>query len=620
MTYIDKDGFNGSDPVIPGSDDAAASIAAIAVAAMMTVGIAPTAAGGDGLANVAADDLPSAASSDDAAASGEAPDDAVPDGWLRELWRNPFTRVLGPPQEWADLHDALVVTPERSEAERKLPHTLRRYCVLRVFDAVVPVEAQVDLSERIGMVIRQGYKARDPARGTHRPALLASAAAIQKLAGGVDVAEAKASMPVLTHSHPVAFALIGDPGTGKTTITRRTLAGITQVVEQKLPYAIIKQVVWLEVQCPSTGGRKQLCIAVLAAFDRLLGTRYAERFGAEGKRVSGDQMMLFAQHLVTLHAVGLIVIDEIQHAKQSTEGVKPLMNFLVTLVNSLSVPIMLIGTNDARSIVEGEFRQARRASGLGQPNWFRMSRGEEWDDWLKGLWVNQWTATPTDLTPEISEAIYDESQGIIDLAVKLYVLAQFRAISRGEGYAEEKALTPELFRAVAKDEFALIAPMITAMREDRQDLLAQYGDLEPLHHHIERLLCQETGKSMRDLRYLRDLKQRIANAEEDARNAPWLKLKASLVQRGHAADVVERVVTEAEQRVGTDDLVAMVETVNDLLAAEPAPKPEKVRKPKKPKKDLPADSMPVVAMSAEDPQAALRAAGIIATPDEIAGS
>lgn len=546
--------------------------------------------------------------------------DAVPEGWLRELWCNPFTQVLGAPEDWADLHDALVVTPERSESERKLPHNLRRYCVLRVFDAVIPVEVQVDLAERIGMIVRQGYKARDPARGTHRPALLASAAAIQKLAGGVPVEEVKASMPVLTHSHPVAFALIGDPGTGKTTTLRRTLARIPQVVEQKLPYAVIKQVVWLEVQCPSTGGRKQLCIAILAAFDRVLGTRYAERFGAEGKRVSGDQMMLFVQHLVTLHAVGLIVIDEIQHAKQSTEGVKPLMNFLVTLVNSLSVPVMLIGTNDARTIVEREFREARRASGLGQPNWSRMSRGQEWKDWIDALWELQWTATPTDITDDIREAIYDESQGVMDIAVKLYVLAQLRVISRGEVYGEDEVLTADLFRAVAREEFALIAPMITALRDNREDLLADYADLQPLHQHIERLLCQETGKSMRDLRYLRDLKQRIANAEEEARDAPWLKLKASLVQRGHAAEVVERVVAEAEQRVGIDDLVAMVETVNDLLAAEPAPTPEKVRKPKTPKKDLPADSLPKLASGGGDAVAALRAAGVVATPDEIAAA
>lgn len=551
-------------------------------------------------------------------------DQAVPEGWLPELWRNPFTRELGVPPTWLEHLDALTVVPDHSEVERKLSHTQRRYCCLRLLDAVFPNGNQVDLAERVGMVIRQGYKARDPARGGHRPALMASAAAIQKLAAGATVEEADAAMPALpalTHSNPPAFALIGDPGTGKTTITLRTLASIPQVIEQSLPYATIKQVGWLKVECPSTGGRKQQCIALLAAFDEVLGTRYAERFGAEGKRVSGDQMMLFVQHLATLHAVGLIVIDEIQHARQSTEGVKPLINFLVTLVNRLGVPVMLIGTNEARPIVDGAFREARRASGLGQPNWFRMPKGEEWDGWLARLWPYQWTAVPTDLTREISDAIYDESQGIMDIAVKLILLAQMRAISRGEVYDAPEILTAELFRSVAADEFALIRPMITALREGRQDLLSKWEDLEPLHQHVERLLCQETGRSARELRYLRDLQQRIAAAEAKAKDAPWTALKASLVQRGHAPEVVERVVEQASasNRIAPGDMLGMVEAVNDLLAAEPAPRPAKVKRPgggRKPK-DAHPDEMCAIAAEAQDAVAALTEAGIVATPDQI---
>ncbi|HEX8402016.1 MAG TPA: ATP-binding protein [Allosphingosinicella sp.] len=544
-------------------------------------------------------------------------EDAVPEGWLPELWRNPFTRVLGAPPSWDDLYDQLEFAPDYAESERKLPHTLRRYCALRMFDIVAPTQEHVDVAERIGMMIRQGYKARDPARGMHQKALMASAAAIQKLAHGVSVEDVEAEMPALTHSHPPAFALIGDPGTGKTTITWRTLSLIPQVVEQQLPYATIKQVVWLKVECPSMGGRKQQCIALLAAFDKVLGTRYAERFGAEGRRISGDQMMLFVQHLVTLHAVGLIVIDEIQHALQSTEGVKPLVNFLVTLVNMLGVPIMPIGTNEARSIVVGAFREARRASGLGQPNWSRLPKGERWDDWLKDVWPYQWTSEPTELTTQISEAIYDECQGIIDIAIKLLVLAQFRVISRGEVYGTAETLDVDLFRQVAKAEFGLIAPMMQALREGRDDLLGQWKDLEPLHQHVERLLSQETGRSMKELRHLRDLRQRIAAAEQTAKDAPWLTLKASLVQRGHAPEVVDRVVEVASQKVATDDMIGMVEMVNDLLAAEPTPRPDKVRKPVRNKPTPPADGVLAAARGAPDPLAALAEAGLLASPAEI---
>ncbi len=549
----------------------------------------------------------------------ELADSAVPEGWLPELWNNPFTRALGVPPTWLEHHDALVIAPEHSETERRLSHTQRRYCALRLLDAVKPIRNQVDLAERIGMLIRQGYKARDPARGGHRPALMASAAAIQQLVSGASLSEMVASMPSLAHSHPPGFALLGDPGTGKTTTTLRTLASIPQVVEQSLPYATIKQVVWLKVECPSIGGRKQLCVALLCALDNVLGTRYAERFGAEGKRMAGDNMMLFVQHLVTLHAVGLIIIDEIQHARQSKEGVKPLVNFLVTLVNMLGVPIMLIGTNEARPIVDGAFREARRATGLGQPNWFRMSRGVEWDDWLKQLWPYQWTAVPTPLTPEISEAIYDESQGIMDIAVKLYLLVQMRLISRGEVYETLEFIDEQMIRSVAKDEFELIRPMIIALRENRQELLAEWKDLEPLHQHIERLLCQETGRSMRDIQHLRDLQQRIANAEAEVNNADWLPLKASLVQRGYAPKVVERVISQASCTVAVGDMFGMVQEVTNLLAAEAAPQPEKVKRPvtNRKRKDEHPDEMCAIAAMSDDPVAALAEAGIVATPNQI---
>ncbi len=596
LDYNPRDGFNGCDPVVdtPAVADTGVTTPAAKLSDSATV---PSATGAS---MVAGDD--------------------VPEGWLPELYRNPFTRALDIPPSWLELYEMLIVEPEHAESERALPHTQRRYCTLRLLDAVLPNGNHVDHAERIGMMIRQGYKARDPARGMHRPALLASAAAIQKLAMGGSPDEVQASMPALTHSNAPSSALIGDPGTSKTTTTMRTLSKIPQVVEQVLPYGVVKQVVWLKLECPSTGGRKQTCIAMLAAFDKVLGTRYAERFGAEGKRVAGDEMMLFVQHLVTLHAVGIVVIDEIQHARQSKEGVKPLVNFLVTLVNMLGVPVMIIGTNEARPIVDGAFREARRACGLGQPNWSRMSRGQEWDDWLARLWPYQWTAVPTDLTPAISEAIYDESQGIIDIAVKLYLLAQMRTISRGEVFGTPETMNAELFRSVAKDELGLIQPMMQALRENRPEMFDKWEDLEPLHQHVERLLCQETGRTQRELRYLRDLRQRITNAEAKAKDAPWTALKASLVQRGHAPEVVERVVSTASLTVAGDDLLGMMEAVTDLLSAEPAPRPGKVKRPPSKKKEVLADDMRAVAASSGDPAAALAAAGILATPDEILAS
>ena len=489
--------------------------------------------------------------------------DGTPHGWLPEFWNNPFIRPLGPPKSGDELLTMLEVRPDHAEHERQLSHTLRRNCLLRLYDIIVPLERHVQHAERIGMIIRQGYKARNPAKGLHRKAFLASQAAIQGLVSGISVAEAASMMPEITHSQAVGFALLGDPGMSKTTTTNRALASYPQLVEPETPYHV-KQIVWLKVECPSKGGRKQWCIAVLAAIDALLGTRYSKSFGAESKRIAGDSMMLYVQHLVNLHAVGLIVVDEIQCAMQSSEGSAPLLNFLVGLVNMLGVPLILIGTNEALPIINGAFRQARRASGLGQPNWFRMERGEEWNDWLNEVWQYQWTQVQTAMSPAISEAIYDESQGIIDLAIKLIILGQMRAIDRNELTGASEVMGERLFRKVAKDEFKLLAPMIKALRDGRDDILATYSDLKPFHEYVETLLCQSTGRTMKELQTLRDLRERAAEAKANARNAPWLPIKASLLQRGHPEEIVDRVIAEALEQNAIDDHYGIMVTVLDL--------------------------------------------------------
>ena len=281
---------------------------------------------------------------------------------------------------------------------------------------------------------------------------------------------------------------------------------------------------------------------------------------------------------------------------------------------------MLIGTNEARPIVDGAFREARRAAGLGQPNWFRMERGEEWDDWLAEIWPYQWTQVTTPLTPAISEAIFDETQGVIDLAVKLVILAQMRAIDRNELEGLPEIIDEGLIRRVAADEFRILATMIKAMRDGRDEILATYSDLQPFHDHVDRLLCQSTGRTMKELRTLRDLRQRVAEARTAARDAPWLPIKASLLQRGHAEEVVDRVIAEALTVNAVDDVIGMIETVNELLTREPAPQPAKARPASKgPKVEAAEGSLRHTVAGSDDPLGALKSSGDVTSVEDLIG-
>lgn len=493
---------------------------------------------------------------------------------LPEHAANPFTAGLGPPHTFDRHLEMLTHRIAMDPVERRLPPHLRRYCVLRLLDYRDPLECQVQLFERVGMVIRQGYKGRDPALELHMAAVL----------DAVDRIEAKDLLLPSTRdvrNTASGFALLGNPGMGKSITVNRILDCLPRILRPELPYSI-DQVPWLRVECPATGSRKQFCIAFLAALDARLGTSYLKMFGT--RREATDEMMLHVQHLAQLHAIGVLVIDEIQHLNQSSEGTKPLMNFLVTLVNLIGVPVVHIGTMAAASILQEDFREARRASGLGSPIWNRLLPGGEWDDFVERMWAHQWTSEDTPLTPEIRDALYWESQGIIDVLVRLFVLSQFRAISRGEALRVPEVLSAALIRSVAADEFRLISPMMHALRDGRGEALEAYPDLTQLHQHVDSVLARETGTSMKEFRERRDA-CKVAEVPKAAPAAGDMAavIRTQLASRGFGADVVSRVMDEVGRRHPEgNDLFTMMETVRELIEGVPRKARKKPQAPAAP--------------------------------------
>ncbi len=187
------------------------------------------------------------------------------------------------------------------------------------------------------------------------------------------------------------------------------------------------------------------------------------------------------------------------------------------------------------------------------------------------MWTHQWTSEDTPLTPEIRDALYLESQGIIDVVVRLFVLAQFRAISRGEALRVPEVLSAALIRSVAADEFRIISPMIQALRDGRGEALAAYPDLTQLHQHVDSVLARATGVSMKEFRERGDARKtaevpRAAPAAGDMAAV----IRAQLASKGFAADVVSQVMGEVGRRhPERDDPFAMMRTVEELIEAVP---------------------------------------------------
>jgi hypothetical protein len=96
----------------------------------------------------------------------------------------------------------------------------------------------------------------------------------------------------------------------------------------------------------------------------------------------------------------------------------------------LGVPILMVGTYKAKRILYDQFRLARRSCGAGMSEWLPLQKKGEWEVVTKALWNYQFTRTPIEWTEKLVDALYEESQGITDVAVKLFMLAQQKVILR----------------------------------------------------------------------------------------------------------------------------------------------------------------------------------------------
>lgn len=566
-----------------------------------------------------------------------------PELYLEEHWTNPLCRALGPQPSFSELHDQMQVSPPHSpEDRRRRPH-LRRSATLRLFQVMVPTERQIELGERIHQIIRLGYQHRDASKGDYRTSYLASARAVELVKEGGSAREAQA----LFFSNPDIIApgltLLGGPGMGKTRSVNRIIMKLCKPVKPDIDEDLIQLPV-VKLECPSKGGRAALCLSIAAALDKALGTTYHSEL--ERGRVSGDHLLVRVQHLLNLHAVGLLIIDEIQHLQQSSEGIPPVMGFLVTLVNLLGIPVMLIGTNDAHKVIQSSFREARRAAGLGQPNWNRMDPDAEWDEWLNQVWNLQYTATPTALDEDLRCTIYDLSQGVIDIAIKLIVLTQIRAITAGG----DELMTPQLFRQVAADEFGCVSTMIEGLRTGNMKILSQFPDLKPLSAHVEEVLSRATGRSIEQVQRILAMQSTLEVKTATERDDPATNIKAFFLADGHEEVEVDAALAEAVAELGDAPWMAIGLKMKEMLArvAEPIAEeatppsgadigngldgpasgatcnsvggtgaPRKKKTPVLTKSELPADSLLKLAEGVDDVHEALTKAGVVKSPRAI---
>ena len=373
-------------------------------------------------------------------------------------------------QEWIA---QLLKKPKFEPQQRMLDSHIRSYQVESLKRMFIPTAEHRRLSRRVDQMTRWGYANRPP-ESRERIALLQSTYERAQNAGAAVKLVFSESQPICTSS------LIGCSGMGKSTGVESTLGSFPQCIYH--PDYRMTQVVWLKVDCPRNGSVSDLARAILRAFDRVLDTDFA---GQIGSREGPDSLLAKVAHYALANHLGILVLDEMQNLTvKKSGGREEMLNWFQSLVNELKIPILLMGTYKARSVLGLNMRHARRAAVVGSFTWDPLVKGPEFEYLVKNTWEYSWLRETGPLTQEMLDTIHQETQGVRAFVIDMFLVAQLHALWKGV-----ETITPELFRTVARTEFAPVQPMLNALRSKDLKRLNKFDDVMDfdLDSEIERL-------------------------------------------------------------------------------------------------------------------------------------
>ncbi len=393
---------------------------------------------------------------------------------LPEYSNNPFIEALPPIFSEDCVLERFMVTPRITERDIQSETNIRYHVLKRIKNFIQPLPIHFELERRLSTLIRRGYLARNPLDKS----FLERIRVLHQLREDEEEAH-KFIDEKLNYIRSTAdsLSIIGISGIGKTTAIERLLLMYPQVIKHELyegqPFNRT-QIVWLKIDCPYDGSLSTLCKSFFKSIDDLLGTRYLEKFGYLNRVTS--TLLLHMTSLASMYGIGVLVIDEIQHLLHSKNDQEEMLNFFVTLSNTVGIPTVLIGTSKAQQLFKGNFRQARRAASDGSIIWDRMAEdSEEWAFFFETLWEFQCLKTGSELTEDIRKTFYEECQGITSVAVNLFILAQERALF--DETNEEEKLTKSVIKKTAREDMKIIQPMMSALRKNDLKAMYKYEDI-----------------------------------------------------------------------------------------------------------------------------------------------
>ncbi|MBD1553156.1 ATP-binding protein [Pseudomonas typographi] len=386
---------------------------------------------------------------------------------ISEYAGNPLIEALPPILSETVAMELLSNFPQLvSPEELNLEGATRIHCIERLKTIVQPFLLHLELESMISLLIRRGYVGRNPTSPD-------TVRHLHSLSGAQRYHDA-------FKSTADSFSVVGLSGIGKSTALHAILSLYPQTIRHARyegQQFVHTQITWLKLDCPRDGSLGGLCQQFFHAVGEALGDK---DFHKRHRHRNINDALQQMEQVASTFFIGALLIDELQNLHLAkTGGKESMMNFFLSLVNNIGIPVVFIGTNSMVSLVSDVLRVARRSCGGGMVEFKRFEKGDEWAILVDSLWGYQWCRQAADLTPEIYDVLYELTQGVTDFLVKLLVLSQRYAIQSGA-----ECLTAELIRNVSNAKMQILQPALLALRSRDPARMRRFDDLLPVEEQL----------------------------------------------------------------------------------------------------------------------------------------
>lgn len=375
----------------------------------------------------------------------------------------------------------LMCKPQVPPDMAEIPKHIRLHHLMDVKDLHIPSFTECQLLQTTDLMLRQGYKYRNPANSS---------------TWGAVSGEARRQGLILPQA--MAASVEGLSGVGKTQACLRCLHYHPQTIEhQSFPRLIgaQTQVVWLSVEVPPSGKSADLARALMEAWRNASGSGRFDAWLSKEKIPDGMRALDEWRQVAVGHFLGVLHLDEIQNLfklsslKQRTgrkgESGAPelsivedqLLRWLLYLTNSGQIPLLLSGTPDGIGALTKRLSTLERINTMGyhpfDPVTLHKNQKVE-HSFLGALSCFQYVQHKIEMDESLANLIIDLTGGIQRIIIALWIAAHRVAFTR-----KSDTLTPADFTKAAATWLAPLAPAISALKSGDPRKMSRYEDLVP---------------------------------------------------------------------------------------------------------------------------------------------